>query len=94
MVSHGYRAGRCQGAVQPGRNVLPGRGVPKDDAEAARWYRMAAEQGDAKAQFNLGEMYAMGEEGAEDYEQPYPWLGLAAAQGDKQAEASKQSVAP
>jgi TPR repeat protein len=24
-----------------------GRGVPKDDAEAIRWYRNAADQGDA-----------------------------------------------
>ncbi len=26
-----------------------GQGVPQDYAEAARWYRMAAEQGDASA---------------------------------------------
>jgi TPR repeat protein len=26
-----------------------GRGVPKDDMEAVRWYRKAAEQGDAHA---------------------------------------------
>ena len=31
-----------------------GKGVPQDDAEAVKWYRMAAEQGDADAQFNLG----------------------------------------
>ena len=31
-----------------------GQGVAKDDAEAARWYRMAAELGMAEAQFNLG----------------------------------------
>jgi TPR repeat protein len=28
--------------------------VPKDQAEAARWYRKAAEQGHAEAQNNLG----------------------------------------
>ena len=38
-----------------------GRGVPRDDAEAARWYRCAADQGEAAAQFNLGLMYAKGE---------------------------------
>ena len=31
-----------------------GRGVPQDDAEAVRWYRLAAEQGEASAQYNLG----------------------------------------
>jgi len=32
-----------------------GRGVPKDDAEAAKWSRKAAEQGNATAQTNLGD---------------------------------------
>ena len=31
-----------------------GRGMPQDFGEAAKWYRKAAEQGDALAQFNLG----------------------------------------
>ena len=31
-----------------------GRGVPEDDAEALKWYRMAAEQGNAPAQFSWG----------------------------------------
>ena len=38
-----------------------GEGVPKNDAEAVRWYRMAAEQGDTQAQVNLGVMYSNGE---------------------------------
>jgi TPR repeat protein len=38
-----------------------GDGVPEDDAEAARWYRLAADQGHAPAQFNLGLMHATGE---------------------------------
>ncbi len=38
-----------------------GRGVPQGDAEAAaRWYRKAADQGHASAQFNLGSMYERG----------------------------------
>ncbi len=35
-----------------------GRGVVKDETEAARWYRKAAEQGYASAQRNLGISYA------------------------------------
>ena len=35
-----------------------GQGVPQDYAEAVKWYRMAADQGNADAQSNLGFMYA------------------------------------
>ena len=38
-----------------------GRGVLQDNAEAVRWYRLAAEQGDAVAQTNLGVMYSTGQ---------------------------------
>ena len=31
-----------------------GQGVTQDNAEAVKWYRKAAEQGYAAAQFNLG----------------------------------------
>ena len=34
-----------------------GEGVPKNDAEAVKWFRKAADQGHAKAQFNQGLMY-------------------------------------
>ena len=37
-----------------------GLGVVQDYAEAVRWYKMAAVQGDARAQNNLGLMYNMG----------------------------------
>jgi len=40
-----------------------GEGVPKDQAEAVRWYRKAVEQGDAVAQLNLAIMHASGEGG-------------------------------
>ena len=34
-----------------------GQGVPQDAAEAVRWFRPAAEQGDAVGLENLGVMY-------------------------------------
>ena len=37
-----------------------GVGVAQDAAEAVRWFRLVAEQGDALAQFDLGVMYATG----------------------------------
>ena len=41
-------------------------GVPKDEAEAVRWFRKAAEQGDADAQRSLGAMYDTGKGVPED----------------------------
>jgi len=40
-----------------------GRGVPQDDAEAVKWYRKAAEQGDADARNALAEMRRQGRGG-------------------------------
>ena len=37
-----------------------GCGVPQDDEQALGWFRLAAEQGDAAAQNDLGAMYALG----------------------------------
>ena len=38
-----------------------GNGVTQDDEEAVKWYRLAADQGNARAQFTLGLMYSSGE---------------------------------
>ena len=37
-----------------GLKYANGEGVVEDDAEAVRWYRLAADQGHAGAQVNLG----------------------------------------
>ena len=37
-----------------------GKGVQQDYTEAVKWYRKAAEKGNAKAQFNLAVTYARG----------------------------------
>ena len=37
-----------------GSMYADGQGVPKDDAQAVKWYRLAADQGYAMAQVNLG----------------------------------------
>ena len=57
------------------------QGVPEDDAEAVRWYRLAAEQGLAEAQVNLGVMYDNGEGVPEDKAEAARWYRLAAEQG-------------
>ena len=60
-------------------------GVPEDDAEAVRWFRLAAEQGDAYAQYNLGRMYANGEGVPEDFVEAVAWYRKAAEQGHVEA---------
>ncbi len=62
-----------------------GQGVPKDEAEAVKWYRKAADQGDADAQYNLGVMYATGDGVPKDKTEAYKWYLLAGAQGDEDA---------
>jgi TPR repeat protein len=47
--------------------------LPKDAIEAVKWYRKAAEQGDAPAQFNLGNSYANGEGVAKDAVEAAKW---------------------
>ena len=56
-----------------------GRGVPQDLGEAVKWYRLAAEQGNATAQSNLGSMYYSGEGVPQDYVQAYMWVAVAAS---------------
>ena len=73
-----------------GQNVLgvryrDGRGVARDDAEAARWFRAAAERGDALGQFNLGVMYSEGRGVARDEAEAARWYKKAAEQGDADA---------
>jgi len=63
-----------------------GDGVPQDDAEAAKWYRLGSEQGNATAQINLGAMYAKGRGVPQDYAEAVKWYRLAARQGDTMAQ--------
>src|SRR5271165_1183801 len=70
-----------------------GRGVTGDYAEAARWYRKAAEQGEALAQDNLGRMYEQGRGVTQDYLLAHMWHNLAAAQGDDDAAKARDGLA-
>jgi TPR repeat protein len=60
--------------------------VPQDYKEAAKWYRMAAEQGHAWAQYNLGGMYLRGQGVPQDYKEAAKWWRKAAEQGDAGAQ--------
>ena len=56
-----------------------GQGVPQDYAEAANWYRRAAEQNDGISQSTLGIMYAKGYGVPQDFVRAHMWLSLAAS---------------
>jgi len=63
-----------------------GRGVYLDYAEAMRWWRKAAEQGDASAQYNLGLMYEHGQGVPQNYAEAVKWYRKAAEQGNAMAQ--------
>ena len=50
-------------------------------AEAMKWYRLAADRGDASAQFNLGIIYDEGLGVPRDYAEAMKWYSRAANQG-------------
>jgi hypothetical protein len=55
--------------------------VLQDYAEAAAWYRLAAEQGDARAQYNLGSMYEGGKGVIWDAVIAHMWYNIGSANG-------------
>ena len=70
-----------------------GYGVPKEDKEAVRWYRLAADRGNAQAQKNLGFMYEFGRGVPQDFAQAHMWFNLAGAGGDADAAKMRDAVA-
>jgi len=62
-----------------------GQGVTRDYAQAMLWYRKAAEQNYADAQYCLGLMYYIGQGVAQDYAQAELWYRRAAEQGNERA---------
>lgn len=58
---------------------------PTDRVEAVRWYRLAAEQGDAESQYDLGLMLLLGEGGARNVQEGLIWLEHAAELGEVRA---------
>jgi uncharacterized protein len=57
------------------------------------WYRDPAEQGIARAQYNLGLMYDNGEGVPQNYVIAHMWFNLAAAGGLKSAAQNRDGVA-
>lgn len=57
-----------------------------DYVEAIRLYRLAADQGHAAAQYNLGTMHRDGEGVPQNYAEALRWFRLAADQGQAEAQ--------
>jgi TPR repeat protein len=62
-----------------------GEAGSKDYQQALRWFRLAAEQGEALAQTKIAIMYDDGQGVPHDVAQAYKWYSLAATNGDKPA---------
>ena len=69
-----------------GFQYLLGEGVPKNDAEGAKWVSKAAEQGHANAQLNLGGCYTDGRGVPMDKKEAFKWYSKAASQGNADAQ--------
>jgi hypothetical protein len=79
--------GSAQAQALLGWMYLHGEGVVQDPAQAASWLRKAALQGNAGAQFNLGQLYTKGGSGiGQDFTLALEWFEKAGNQGDPRAQ--------
>jgi clan AA aspartic protease (TIGR02281 family) len=69
----------AQDFLSIGIGYANGQGVAKNDYEAVKWFRLAAEQGNALGQAYLGMMYGNGRGVRQDYVLSYMWLTLGQA---------------
>ena len=69
-----------------GRMYKDGKGVTRCYEEAVKWFRLAADKGDAGGQFHLGNMYRTGNGVAQNHDEAVKWFRLAAGQGDASAQ--------
>jgi hypothetical protein len=88
-------AGDVIAEVQAGDAYSAGNGSPRDArqraadyAQAALWYRKAADQGSIPAQVHLAELYRDGRGMPRDMEQAVAWYRKAADKGDAGAQGS------
>lgn len=72
-------AGDADAAYEIGQVYTAGGGRIEDALEAARWYLIAAQRGHARAQNDLGFLFAKGQGLPQDYVKAYALFDLAAA---------------
>ena len=67
-------------------------GVPKDMEEAAKWFRKAAENGDAESQFYLGLLFEHGDGVPQDLEEAARYYSLSGDQGYTEGQRGLQRI--
>jgi hypothetical protein len=70
-----------------------GKGVPQNYKTAVKWFSLAAEQGVAYAQYNLGVMYYKGEGVSQDYVYAHMWWNVVASNGEENGGKVRDAVA-
>ena len=75
-----------------GFRYASGEGVPQDEAEAVRWYRLSADQGNAFAQYNLGVSYAFGRGVLKDSVLAHMWFNIAGVNGNEAAREGRDNL--
>jgi len=81
------RKGKAEDQHQLARLFYFGReGLKQDRVAAATWFRKAAAQEYARAQFNLGECYSNGQGVEQNHTLAATWVSQAAANGDVKAQ--------
>ena len=85
--------GDAEAQWEMGYHYRTGEGVLQDDAEAVRWFSLAADQGHLNAQNAVGAAYWAGRGVPKDLTKAYFWSVLAARQGDDTSEARLQGLA-
>lgn len=71
-----------------------GRGVENDLGEAAKWFRLAAEQENGLAEYYLAMLYASGNGVTRDTGLAAHWFRKAATHGVAQAQAELNKLTP
>jgi uncharacterized protein len=79
-------AGDAKSQVQLGLTYVTGDGVGRDDSQALKWFRKAADQDNPIGERYLAEMYFKGRGVPADNAEAAKWLRLAADQDDAQSE--------
>lgn len=81
--------GEAEAQFELAKNYEGGRiGLPLDLAQAAHWYKQAAEQGEPYAEASLGLLYDFGKGVQRDYVQAYVWFERSASHltgGDRES---------
>ena len=86
MLTNDASSGDLEAQFELAQRYAVGNGVMQSDAEAARWYRKAADQDFADAQFELARCYDTGKGVRKNSAEAARWYRLAAEQGHAEAQ--------